>query len=124
MTYAAWLSKYFTPQEIADTGIGGPSANPDGDQLSNLLEYAFATDPRTANAPTLTPLLEGEPSRWKIHFYRARGDIRYEVQFSRDLATWESVPDPGEAGTNVLVEDPSPPPAGISSFVRLKVDLH
>jgi tartrate-resistant acid phosphatase type 5 len=54
---------------------GGPStidlqADPDGDGVVNLLEYALDTDPLSATAPweTLFSLQKMTPSRWQLNF--------------------------------------------------------
>jgi hypothetical protein len=41
----SWRVSHFTPEEIA-AGRADDSADPDGDSLCNLLEFAFGTDPK------------------------------------------------------------------------------
>ena len=48
----AWNKSHFTPAEIGNTAISGPTADPDGDGASNLLELALGSDPRqTSGVP-------------------------------------------------------------------------
>ncbi len=48
-----WQTLHFTAAEILDPAISGPTADPDGDGLSNVLEYGTGTPPRSSSA---TPL--------------------------------------------------------------------
>ena len=80
-----------------DPLVIGPSANPDGDQLSNLLEYALGGDPNTADDSVLPDVsVEMEDgARYLTLTYRKRtGDtkLRYEVvsaaAVNAPLAEW------------------------------------
>ena len=73
-----------------------PSGDPDGDGISNLLEYAFGLDPVASdNAQLPQPQLvtqDGE-TFLAISFQRPtnedrRSDLTYTVQTSSDLQTW------------------------------------
>jgi len=44
-TYNAWMSTNFSTEELADEGISGSTADPDGDGVANGLEYAMGLDP-------------------------------------------------------------------------------
>lgn len=97
--YASWI----TAQSVAPEDQG-TEADPDGDGLSNLLEYALGGDPATANseiAPLLGTETVGESTYLSIAFTKnanAQG-IDYVVEASSDLVTWES------AGSTTVVED-------------------
>lgn len=86
---------------------GGPGGNPDGDDLVNLVEYAFGTDPLISSAGTLAHdagviTQRGQPTvsvqtipngvDYRAVFLRRRDHVsaglRYWVQFSGDLGTW------------------------------------
>lgn len=45
-----WTSAAFTAAEQGNPAIGGPAADSDGDGVSNALEFAFGTAPKS---PTL-----------------------------------------------------------------------
>lgn len=49
--YQGWLHDHFSSAEQLDPLVSGPSADPDGDGMNNLGEYAFAMDPRQPDAP-------------------------------------------------------------------------
>lgn len=99
----AWQVQHFglnNPQ-------GGPNGNPDGDGSTNLLEFAFGTDPFSSSAGTLAHAaglitLRGQPTvsvqnipnsvDFRAVFLRRKdylsAGLRYRVQFSGDLTTW------------------------------------
>ncbi|MDX9868570.1 MAG: M4 family metallopeptidase, partial [Kiritimatiellia bacterium] len=43
--YGSWQSTHFTPEELNDPAVSGDEADPDGDGVSNGLEYAMGLDP-------------------------------------------------------------------------------
>lgn len=108
-SFAAWQTLYFSPAERTDARIGGPNADPDGDGISNLLEYAFNLDPTFAGAQILTagtggsglPLvrLEAVPAmgdaQLTVEFVRrtagSGSGLTYAAQFTNDLAagSWQ-----------------------------------
>ncbi len=45
--FPGYQAPHFTARELVDTGIGGDLADPDGDGMINLLEYAMALNPRS-----------------------------------------------------------------------------
>lgn len=95
-------------------------ADPDGDGVSNLLEYAFDTTPTSAASRSN---LESQISnvRLQITFLRARPDITYIVEATSDLSlgSWTTLAtNPGSVGQNVTVIDPSNHPP---RFLRLRV---
>lgn len=88
---------------------GGPNGNPDGDGYSNLLEFAFGTDPFSYSAGSLAHAaglitLRGQPTvsvqnipnsvDFRAVFLRRKdylsSGLRYRVQFSGDLITWQT----------------------------------
>jgi len=49
-TVAYWQASWFDTQELEDPDQSSLAADPDGDGLNNLIEYAFGTNPRRAGA--------------------------------------------------------------------------
>ncbi len=93
--YEDFQTVYFTPAEITAGLIAGPSQNADGDALSNLLEYAFELDPRTADPASALPasILNPSTHRLQISFPReslAR-DLTYIVEVSNNGVTWTPI---------------------------------
>jgi len=90
-----WRDTYF--DTIANTGNAADHADPDGDGLSNLVEYALGTRPDNtdgeqgaASAPAL--LLSADRPRLSFKTPSAPPtEITYRVQSSGDLVTWKTV---------------------------------
>ena len=106
--FAAWQSAYFTPDQIADDTVGGPNADPDGDGVSNLLEFAFNLDPTFPEPAVMTagtglrglPLIrleqiDASDRRLTVEFVRrtagSGAGLTYATQFTSDLqAGWQT----------------------------------
>ncbi len=102
--------------------LGGQTANPDGDALNNLLEYAFGTDPANLlsgpgdisyHAGVVTqrgqPKLSLSANPGGVTFLAVFGrrkdyltaGLTYTVQFSADLTGWQN----SSATPNVIASD-------------------
>jgi hypothetical protein len=115
---AAWRVEHFGSSPSA--ALSAHTADPDGDGLPNLLEYALARDPLVpdSNPPLLTST---SPFNLSVSFYRLRADLVYTVEASSDLLTWTPIAtDPGTISPTVpvVVSDPTPGPR---RFLRLRV---
>ena len=117
-TQSSWVLSNFSVSELIDESVIADLADPDGDGLCNLLEYALNLDPRQRNTvglPTLRIDLIGvgakSESAGQIGLFTAptvdltdgkhyqvltvnrngiRQDIDYIVEVSPDLQTWQS----------------------------------
>jgi len=93
MSYEAWQARHFTPGELSQADVSGDNADPDGDGLSNLVEYAQGLDPRSPDRESwlqVRQVVAGDQARFALE-YRARPlvhAVRYEVEVSPDLKTW------------------------------------
>ncbi len=91
VTYATFRTQYFTSGEQLDALISGPAADPDGDGLNNLLEYATARHPRQPDAPsTATAGLSGSYLTLTYDRRLDTSDLTYTVQASDDLLAWST----------------------------------
>lgn len=131
-TFASWRNAFFDASELDTPALEasrwGGNADPDGDGVPNLLEYAFALDPLVAG-------IDGLPSSSFVHvagedflavtFHRNPGaaDLVFTPQASSDLEHWESglVPVGDAAANPVTYRDPTPVSAHEKRFVRVQV---
>jgi hypothetical protein len=130
--YTVWRAARFSPAQLADPLISGDSADPDADGLSNLLEYASAREPLTADstlAAGVTSIIDG---RLAFACTRANAitDLAFDVEWSADLATWSTGPgfvepvgttDHGNGTSTVTVRSVAPLTEAPRQFLRLRV---
>jgi hypothetical protein len=128
-TFAGWQATYFTQAELADPAVSGPTADPYGSGIPNLLAYALQLDPATA-MPSDVP----QPAPKNGHLamsYQVPAtltDVDFVPEVSSDLQTWNSSSAAvqvvsntvGANGTTVTVED-CMPSTSRTHFMRLRV---
>lgn len=126
--FSAWQEAHFSPEELEDESISGPSADPVGDGIPNLLRYALGAEPRTPD-PAALPSTAVEDDYLTLTF-AAPADLTgvvSEVQTSGELAGWESNAvllrdEPGTDGETIYTYRDSVPMTGNNRrFMRLKV---
>ncbi len=134
--YQLWRQANFTAAELTNSAISGDTADPDGDGIPNLMEYALGLNPKV-------PSLSGLPvagiqniggtsylaMSYKEVLYNT--DISYTVQVSGDLTTWNSGPgftkvvgspvDNGDGTETWTVRDLVPSGPLTARFLRLQV---
>jgi hypothetical protein len=62
ITFASWRAARFSLAQVNDPLKGDPGADPDGDGVVNLLEYAFALDPWLSDHPVLNTSFSAAPA--------------------------------------------------------------
>jgi len=114
-----WLRSFGVPVGDASSA---EDADPDGDGLSNLMEYAFGLDPLSNSAGQM-PTGHIEGGRFLIRFSEPDGvsGIRYSAEWSATMepGTWRPVPDTGSGGEHLFAMPLSTSP---HLFMRLKVE--
>jgi DNA-binding beta-propeller fold protein YncE len=97
-SYAEWRSRFF--RHDATASVTDKTADPDGDGLSNLLEYALGTPPLRGNSgvPIESVAVTDNSTEYAaIRFRRRSGasDLTYRVQVSGNLIEWRDENSPG-----------------------------
>lgn len=131
--YDAWVAGY--------PGLTGaakePGADPDGDGVTNLQEFAFGLDPTKAGGALGLPraFLDPVSGRLRIEFPRRKQTppnfLSYELQYSSDLTGPWSIHPSGPVETVdldavfelVTFEDLNGPPNYLQRFGRVRVEL-
>ncbi len=83
-----WKFNIFSGAELADSAISGNTADPDGDSIANLLEYAFNMNPKVSNTSTV---VTGENSGYlslSVAKNPAAIDLTWSAEVSSDLTQW------------------------------------
>lgn len=120
--FSAWESSHFTAGQIL-AGESAPDADPDGDSLTNLAEYALGADP---HAFTPQPAAVREGNILSVTFQRPAhiGDVIYHAESTSGLDSWQAlaleVLNPGNDPETVRATQTlaDPPPA--RRFLRLR----
>jgi hypothetical protein len=122
--YSSWISGYGLSQN-------SPNDDPDGDRISNLLEYALGGHPAQSSSdllPVLTTSVQGGNSYPTLTVQKnpAATGLTYEVEVSSDLRSWSRGPASitvlSESATSLVVRDNTPSNAAEPQrFLRLKV---
>ena len=121
-----WRNTFFNTYQSIDQA--GNSSDPDGDGVSNLLEYATGSDPTTAGAEPLS-FENNTDGLLEVSFSRINdSSLTYELESSSDLKanSWESIwTGQGTAVDTITVSRddwPSEVSQSPRSFFRLKVN--
>ena len=124
--YAAWRALHFGA--AGDTASAADTADPDGDGLPNLLEYAVGSAPLAASAPAATVGLSG--GRLALTYTRiADPALTYTVEVAGEPGgPWTTLAVAGNPSTGaadvagpVTVTDSEPLSAHPRRFLRLRV---
>lgn len=131
-SYDSWRDHHFTSSELADEEVSGEMADPDGDGVPNLLEYAFGGVPGSFTRRHRFPHIREEGGHLAMTFdrFRQAAGIAYVVEASSDLDEWVEIWNSGdvpypEDGFNVAVTTVSDPEAIAGSgkrFLRMRID--
>ncbi|HOK79187.1 MAG TPA: hypothetical protein PLW35_15860 [Verrucomicrobiota bacterium] len=94
-----WQQQYFTDAELTNPSISGDSADPDGDSVVNLLEFAFGMHPRVPSQDRVPAAQvtqgQGATLYLVIEFHRRVGEsgLDYQLEVSENLIAWEPCAD-------------------------------
>jgi hypothetical protein len=108
-----WRQAHFSAPDLANAAISGDAADPDGDGIPNLLEYAFGLDPA---------LTDSNPfGAFGYQLSETAIDVEVTPEWSTNLTSW--VPATNQAATvydDGLTQGIVLEPGGASGFFRLR----
>jgi hypothetical protein len=89
-SFSGFQGVHFSPAQLAQPSVSGPSADPDGDGVNNLMEYALMQDPWQANPPAFHTSLSG--GHFVMTYIRREPatDLSYAVGSSTNLISWDT----------------------------------
>ena len=98
--WAQWLLSKFTSLQLINAGVSGLTADPDGDGLPNMVEYALNREPLSPDraAPSVAGIERISTSNFLTLTYTCNVvaiDVQFAANVSSNLTTWSS-------GTNVV----------------------
>jgi hypothetical protein len=135
-TFAIWQSLYFGVNANSPN-VSGALANPSGNGLPNLLQYAIGSNPLadtpTAPLPTVAPALSSTDGKWYLALTATldatASGITVGGEVSADLQTWNS--DPNDlrvvsdstvgAVRTLILQDATAIGATAHHYIRLRV---
>ena len=115
-------------EELSGEAQNGPDDDPDGDGISNLLEYVFGLSPEQAGPPPSTPvaLVDGY-LRMTVPRRADHSSAVLAVEVSPDLANWFTGTGHtvvvSDTATALVVRDATAAPMPGKRFMRLRVTL-
>jgi hypothetical protein len=93
-TYDDWALHEFSDAQLADPAFGTATADPDGDGVPNLAEFAMDGNPLVADGATLAlQPLSSVPGCFAFSFQERKslGDVQRRFESSTNLVNWAEV---------------------------------
>ncbi len=120
--FDAWRFANFSSLEIGNPAISAEIADPDGDQLANLIEYALILDPKV---PNLSPITTSQSSGYLTlsvpRNTTLTDDILWSAEVTADLKTWQPAGINTDSASLFQASDPIPSVDFTERFIRLKI---
>ncbi len=134
-SFATWAANLESANSLPAGTISNPSADPDKDGRSNLIEYAFGTSPVIGSEPApRMPAAQTTATDLVLQYQRDTSltDLTFTVQASSTMGNWKA---PGEAGapagfTDTLISTSGyiqtrkasiPRSSGSNCFMRVRI---
>ena len=123
-TYGDWEMQTFTSAQLTNSTYEGPLADPDGDGVPNLVEFAAGGNPLVADASVARiqalPVGSGEFA-FQYHQRKNLGDVTSILEYSTNLVNWSatlplSVTNVSDLGTTWLMQATFPLAPGPGYF--------
>ncbi len=119
-----WLVARFSASALTNTTLTDELADPDGDGVANLLEYATARNPVSNDASPASAAWSGGTLEFIYTRNKAATDVTYTVEWSDDMAIWSAAGVTQSVltdGTTIQEIKALVPASVVRRFVRLNV---
>ena len=116
-----WRFANFTSLELGNPAISGENADPDSDQLVNLIEYALNLAPKSPEISPVTKLASGVYLALSAAKNPAASDLVWGAEVSSDLITWQSALITDQTLNFFEARDSVMMSASARRFIRLKI---
>jgi len=119
--FDAWRFANFSGPELANASISAEKADPDGDALPNLVEYALGFDPRIAGISPVTTSQSGGYLTLSSSKNTAATDISWNAEVTADLQDWQATVVITNTTTSFVARDSVLAANAAERFIRLKI---
>ena len=119
--FDAWRFANFTGPELADPAISSGNADPDSDNLANLIEYALALDPMIPGLSTITTDQSSGYLTLAAPKNTAASDISWAAEVTGDLENWQPAVITTNTASAFAARDSVPTGTTDKRFIRLKI---
>lgn len=120
--FDAWRFANFTSTELANPAASGATADPDGDQLSNLLEYGLNSPPKIAGAAAITVSEISGCLAVSTSKNPAATDLVWSGEVCGDLQTWNPAVIVTNNASTFTARDTIPKNSAYRRMTRLKLE--
>ena len=119
--FDTWRFANFSNSGLSNPAISSETADPDGDHLANLLEYALALHPKQASISPVTTGQSGGYLTIASPKNTAATDILWTAEVTGDLTTWQSLLPTVNTTSNFAASDFVRSDEAAQCFIRLKI---
>jgi hyaluronate lyase len=88
--FIGWQNVYFTPAQLANPAISGPTADPAQDGINNLMKYALMLNPWQTAQNSIQAGIAGGNFTFTYPRRDWAADLQYSVDESTNLASWDA----------------------------------
>lgn len=119
--FDAWRFANFTNAELSNSAVSGETADPDRDNLANLIEYAIGLPPKSPNASPVTLVKPANYLTFSAAKNPSASDITWNAEVSHNLASWDAAVIINNNSTSFTARDSVLSSDAAKRFIRLKI---
>lgn len=119
--FDAWRFSKFSGLELGNPAISAETADPDGDQLDNLIEYALARPPKTPDVSPMVVSQSGGYLTLSTAKSTTASDILWAAEVVGDLDDWQPAVPLTDTPTTFVASDFVLVVNAPRRFIRLKI---